>query len=114
MSLRKALLLLLVIAAPPLAVAMLLALGFAVVVVIYSKTGLGIDLELVAAVTIALLSVGYGGVSWWACGRWSTEGNGLSIAKRLAIAIIASILGAALGYAACVVAANIGIAPLPF
>lgn len=109
MSLRRVLLLLLAIAAPPVAVAILLVTAFAAIVLIHSKTGIGIDVELVAAASIALLSTGYGGVAWWASGHWPANGQRVSVAKRIAIATIATLLGAALGYAACVVAANIGI-----
>jgi len=109
MSLRRVLILLLVIAAPPVALAILLVAAFAAIVAISWNTGIGIDLELVAAASIVLLGIGYGGVTWWACGRWPADGQRMSAAKRLSIAAIAGLLGAALGYAAFIVAANIGV-----
>ena len=109
MSLRRVLLLLLVIAAPPAVVAILMLSAFAAIVGIYLKTGIGVDLELVAAASIVLLGIGYGGATWWACGCWPADGQRISVAKRLSITAIAGLLGVALGFAAFIIAANIGV-----
>src|SRR5262249_52636813 len=97
MSLRRITLLLFVIAAPPVAVGILWVIAFAAIVVIYSKTGIGIDLEFVATASIALLALGYGGVAWLVSGRWLSDGQQVAVAKRAALAAAAMLLGAASG-----------------
>jgi hypothetical protein len=96
-------------ALPPVAVAILLLTGIAAIVAINWETGVGIELESAAVASIALLSFAYGAMAWWASGHWSAECRHLSDAKRLAIAAAAMLIGAAVGYVAFVIAANMGV-----